>query len=52
MAIYQKCRKKENCIQRLPNGPGLRLTLREFERLVLPELDSINIECLMKDNVG
>jgi hypothetical protein len=52
MAISPKCRKKENCIQRLPNAPGLHLTLREFERLVLPELDSINIERLMKDNVG
>jgi hypothetical protein len=52
MEISPKCRKKENCIQRLPNGPGLQLTLREFERLVLPELDSINIERLMKDNVG
>jgi len=33
----------------LPNGPELLLTHREFERLVLPELDSMNLERLMKD---
>jgi len=52
MAISLTSRKKENCNLRLPKGPGLHLTRREFERLVLPELGSINIERLMKDNAG
>ncbi len=52
MAISPGSRKKENCILRLHNGAGLPLTHREFERLVLPELDSVDIECSMKDNGG
>jgi hypothetical protein len=38
MAIFPKRRKKENCTPRLLKGPGLHLTHREFERLLLPEL--------------
>jgi hypothetical protein len=52
MAVFLLSRKKENCIPLLPKAPGLHLTHREFERLVLPELDSINIDRLMKDNAG
>jgi hypothetical protein len=44
MAIFSKRRKKENCTPRLPKGPKLHLTHREFERLVLPELGSMSIE--------
>jgi hypothetical protein len=50
--IFLQCRRKENCTRHLPKGPELHLTHREFERLVLPELDSVNIERLMKDNAG
>jgi hypothetical protein len=52
MAIFPTYRKKENFIPRLLKGHRLLLTHREFERLVLPELGSINIDRLMKDNVG
>ncbi len=52
MVIFAGCLTKENCTPRLPKGPALHLTLREFERLVLPELGSVNIERLMKDNAG